>query len=164
MCKKIAYLDIETSYQGAITVIGIHFLGGQTRQLVGPDNTAMNVLDVLGDTSIIKTYNGNRFDLPVIRTRLGVDLNALYAHHDLMYQCWKHKLKGGLKSVEHQLGIGRDTEGVDGMQAMELWAQWETNRDKKSLELLLKYNQEDIENLVEVERKLLAREGKQLTG
>ncbi|MCK5242923.1 ribonuclease H-like domain-containing protein [bacterium] len=162
MRKKTAYLDIETSYQGVITVIGIHFLGDKTHQLVGKDITAMNLLDILNDTAMIKTYNGNRFDLPVIRERLGVDLKALYPHQDLMYQCWKHHLKGGLKAVERQLGVNRDTEGVDGIQAMELWARWQDQGDEKSLQILLKYNREDIENLVEVEKKLLAREGKQL--
>lgn len=158
MLHRIIYLDIETAYDGGITVIGLFRPGRGTLQLVGPDVTALNLLDALSDASVIKTYNGGRFDLPVIKRRLGVDLKALFEHHDLMYLCWRHALKGGLKAVERQLGLARESAGVDGMMAMQLWAAWERNGDSAALKLLLRYNQEDVELLAEVERCLRERE------
>jgi uncharacterized protein YprB with RNaseH-like and TPR domain len=153
-----AYLDIETSYQQLITVSGVYRPGRGTLQLVGPEASAVNLLDILEHVDILKTYNGDRFDLPVIKQRLGLDLKALYGHQDLMYRCWKHKLKGGLKSVERQLGICRVTAGVDGMEAMALWARWQHQADRPALDRLLHYNREDVELLAEVEQRLLERE------
>jgi len=163
MNSKTAYLDIETSYQGNITVIGVHFPSAGTQQLVGAQVSVINLLDLLGNAEIIKTYNGDRFDLPVIKQQLGLDLKSIFLHQDIMYLCWKHQLKGGLKAVEQRLGLVRETEGIDGMQAMALWAAWEETGDRRSLELLLKYNREDIENLVQIEKRLLAKEGEVLS-
>jgi len=149
-----AYLDIETSYQKDITVVGVYRPGKGTFQLVGREVTAVNLLDCLEQVDILKTYNGARFDLPVIRQCLGLDLKSLFDHHDLMHLCWKHKLKGGLKAVEQQLGICRQSQGVDGWQAMELWARWRERGDRGALDMLLLYNREDVELLEEVERRL----------
>lgn len=162
--QNAAYLDIETSYQGQITVVGLHFPGQGTRQLVGDEISAMSVLEALQPAEVIKTYNGNRFDLPVIKQRLGLDLKALFPHEDIMYACWQQQLRGGLKAVERQLGLVRETEGVDGMEAMALWAQWQDCRDRGSLDLLLKYNREDVELLVLVEKRLQERQAQQGNG
>ena len=48
-----------------------------------------------------------------------------------MYDCRKRKLVGGLKGVERTLGIHRDTEGVNGLQAMRLWAAYQSAAMKK---------------------------------
>ncbi|MCD4814327.1 ribonuclease H-like domain-containing protein [bacterium] len=151
---KIGYLDIETSYQGSITIVGVYVPGEGTRQLVGSEVTSANVLEIVAEVGVIKTYNGDRFDLPVIKRRLGLDLKSLYRHEDIMFRCWKHRLKGGLKSVERQLGFVRETEGVDGMQAMSLWAAWIEKQDQPALDLLLHYNREDVEFLEKVDQKL----------
>lgn len=157
---RTVFLDIETSFEGRITVIGLHRAGRGTVQLVGPEVTAPNLLAALGDAELVKTYNGDRFDLPVIRLRLGLDLKALYPHEDVMYRCWRHALKGGLKAVERQLGVARETEGVDGIMAMRLWAAWEQCGDRQALDRLLHYNREDVELLAEVERRLVQREAR----
>ncbi len=162
--QNAAYLDIETSYQGKITVVGIHFPGQGTRQLVGDEISAMSVLEVLQPAGVIKTYNGDRFDLPVIKQRLGLDVKALFPHEDIMYACWRQHLKGGLKAVERQLGLVRETEGVDGMEAMALWSKWQDHQDRRSLDLLLKYNREDVELLVIVEERLQVRQAQQGQG
>lgn len=158
MPQTVGYLDIETSFEGRITVIGLFRPGLGTVQLVGEDITPGRLLDLLAGVDTLKTYNGDRFDLPVIRQRLGVDLKTLFVHEDIMYRCWRHKLKGGLKAVERQLGLVRETEGVDGMQAMHLWARWRQEGDTAALNQLLRYNQEDVELLAQVEKRLLDRE------
>lgn len=140
------YLDIETSWQKTITIIGIYRSGEGTTQLIGPDITRENLLEALDGAERLFTYNGSGFDLPVIRQWLGIDLASHVPHRDLMYDCRKRKLKGGLKGAERALGIHRDTEGVDGLQAMRLWAAYERG-DMEALDLLLRYNKEDCVNL-----------------
>lgn len=134
-------------------MIGVHRSGCEMTQLVGPDVRREALLALLTDVERLYTYNGTGFDLPVIEKSLGVSLGKLLPHRDLMYDCWKRKLKGGLKGVERTLGIHRDTEGVDGLQAMKLWAAYETG-DAEALDLLLRYNKEDCVNLEILAQKL----------
>ena len=149
-----AYLDIETTGLSArdheITVVGLHLCRGDDTelvQLVGIDITADSVLEALEGVSLVHTYNGSRFDLPFIRARLGLDLNGLFPHHDLMYDCWKCDLRGGLKAVERQLGIRRKLPDMDGFQAVRLWWKYVDYFDLDALKTLLEYNGEDVVNL-----------------
>ena len=149
-----AYLDIETSFDGNITVIGILRHGKGFVQLVGDKITLYSIEDALRGMDTICTYNGNRFDLPVIKEVLGLDLRQNFKSCDLMYDCWRLNLYGGLKRVEERLGIVRQSKGIDGMEAMRLWQRYERYQDMDSLNRLLFYNREDIENLVVLEQKL----------
>ena len=63
-----------------------------------------------------------------------------------MYDCWSRNLRGGLKSVERQLGIKRKLKDVDGRGAVELWYEYEAGNEG-ALSKLLKYNEEDLVNL-----------------
>lgn len=148
-----AYLDIETSWEKEITIVGIYKSGCGTTQLIHPAVNRQALLDALEGVEKLVTYNGTGFDLPVIERMLGVALSRTIPHRDLMYDCWKKKLKGGLKGVERTLGIHRDTEGVDGLQAMHLWAAHKKG-NAEALELLLRYNREDCENLEILASKL----------
>jgi uncharacterized protein YprB with RNaseH-like and TPR domain len=149
-----AYLDIETSFSGEITILGIYFSDGRLIQLVEDDVNRDTLLDTLNPTDSIVTYNGSRFDLPVIRNKLDVDLNTHYKCHDLMYDCWKRNLYGGLKKVEAQLGIDRESQGIDGWEAMRLWENYKKKNDQKALTILLHYNRDDVINLATLEKKL----------
>jgi uncharacterized protein len=71
-----------------------------------------------------------------------------------MHDCWAKNLYGGLKKVEMTLGIHRDTEGMNGVDAMKLWEKHHREKDAGALEILLRYNREDIENLEILARKL----------
>jgi uncharacterized protein YprB with RNaseH-like and TPR domain len=141
------YLDIETSFEGVITVVGIYADDRGCIQLVGPQVTEVNLYRALEGLKILCTYNGSRFDLPVIRRRLGADLAAEFESCDLMLECWRFNLKGGLKRVEEQLGIQRWTKGLDGFDAMRLWHRYEATGDGEALATLLEYNREDVVNL-----------------
>lgn len=149
-----AYLDIETTglypEQDSITVIGIYFCDenkGELVQLYGSSLNCATLLKVMEGTDNIFTYNGERFDLPFIRTCLGADLSRMHMHTDLMFDCWKHNLKGGFKSVLRRLGIDRETEGLSGLHAIWLWEQYTMQNDQAALDLLLKYNRDDVVNL-----------------
>lgn len=144
---KLAFLDIETSWSRRITVIGVYRPLHGTRQLVAPDISKASLLELLRGVTTLFTYNGSRFDLPVIESEIGVNLSDRFEHRDLMHDCWKNDLYGGLKRVEQILGIHRDTEGIDGLAAMRLWEQHSRHGDAEALEVLLHYNKEDIENL-----------------
>jgi uncharacterized protein len=156
--KVSAYLDIETSFLGDITIIGIHIPHQPTIQWIRPQLNPALLLESLQGIGILKTYNGSRFDLPVIQRKLGVDLKSLFPHDDLMYRCWKLNLKGGLKSVERQLGLSRASAGVDGLMAMALWDAWERQGNQQALDQLLAYNRDDVELLPYVESALQERE------
>jgi uncharacterized protein len=149
-----AYLDIETTFSGSISVIGIYRPDGGTTQLVGGGVTDLNLYQSLAGVATIITFNGSSFDLPVIRKRLMADLKAEYAHRDLLYVCRKRGLRGGLKLVEQRLGIARETAGISGWDAPRLWSRYETYGDRSALSTLLAYNYEDVVNLAVLEALL----------
>lgn len=158
---KEAYLDIETTGLSPqycqITVVGIHLVNEyETRfiQLVGDDVTAENILQTLEGVSTLYTYNGSRFDLPFIYSRLGTDLCRLLQHCDLMYHCWQNNLYGGFKAVERQLGIKRRLKEVNGYEAVRLWWKYVNDYDEDALATLLEYNKEDVVNLKSLKERL----------
>jgi uncharacterized protein YprB with RNaseH-like and TPR domain len=146
-----AYLDIETSFGREITVIGIFTPPNRVIQLVGEEVNSTNLWNALEGVTQILTYNGARFDLPVIRQVVRLDLNRYFECRDLMFDCRKENLYGGLKKVEEMLGIERLSRGVDGVEAMRLWERFRRYRDEDALRSLLEYNREDIVNLYHLE-------------
>jgi len=146
-----AYLDIETSFGGEITIIGIFCPPERFIQLVGDEVNSTNLWNALDGVSQILTYNGARFDLPVIKRHVRLDLGKYFQCRDLMYDCWKRNLYGGLKKVEEQLGIERASKGIDGMEAMRLWERYRLYGDGEALQVLLAYNRDDVMNLFTLE-------------
>jgi len=158
-----AYLDIETTglswLDAEITVIGAYLVnGGEVRlmQLVGTEITGDNLIKMLKGVRAIYTYNGSRFDLPFINGMLGIDLETMADHHDLMYDCWRCNLFGGFKAVELQLGIPRRLQGINGLDAVLLWQRYQNYGDQDALNLLMEYNKEDIMNLKVLRERLEA--------
>jgi hypothetical protein len=149
-----AYLDIETAFDGSVTVVGIYREGLGTTQLVGAGVYDVALYAALDGVTTIVTFNGSCFDLPVLRKRVYADLKREYAHCDLMYVCRRRGLRGGLKAIERRLGIERETEGISGWDAPRLWQRYESLGDRAALELLLRYNWEDVVNLARLEALL----------
>jgi len=152
--KSESYLDIETTslypFDGIITVIGIYIASEVEEkfiQLVGEEITKNNLLKALEGVEIIYTYNGKGFDLPFIKEHVGIELTECFKHRDLMYDCWNKNLYGGFKKVEEALGIERESKGIDGRIAVDLWHRYKIFGDEESLSSLLKYNKEDVMNL-----------------
>jgi len=159
--KRRAYLDIETNglsrYDCDLTVIGVGLEKGrkiEVIQLIEDDLYEQRLLEVLGGVNEIYSYNGSRFDLLFIEAKLRLDLKQCFKHTDLMYDCWRHDLKGGLKAVERKLGIDRKLKDVDGYVAVQLWWDYVNNGNQQALKNLLKYNEEDVVNLRVLRRKL----------
>ncbi|MHC4131939.1 MAG: ribonuclease H-like domain-containing protein [Planctomycetota bacterium] len=162
--KRRAYIDIETTGLSRrfaeLTVVGVAIEEG-TRchviQLIEKQLNERKLYRALKGVDELYSYNGSRFDLPFIKAKLGVDLKERFKHTDLMYDCWRQGLKGGLKAVEKKLGIKRQLQGVDGWMAVKLWYDYVNNHNKESLVTLLEYNKEDVVNLRVLRRILRAR-------
>lgn len=159
--KLRAYLDIETTGLSRnfsdITIIGIALeKNGKltVTQLLETTLTEKILLMSLSGIDEVYTYNGSRFDLPFIKARFGVDLKKQFNHTDLMYNCWRNNLKGGLKAVERILCIKRNLKDVDGFMAVQLWWEYKNYNDADALRTLLEYNREDIANLRLLREKL----------
>jgi uncharacterized protein YprB with RNaseH-like and TPR domain len=146
-----AYLDIETTFTGSISVIGIYRPDTGTTQLVGGGVSDVNLYDALVGVSTIITFAGSSFDLPVIRKRLYADLRSEFDHRDLLYVCRSRGLRGGLKVVEQRLGIARATAGITGYDAPRLWDRYDMRGEQSALDTLLAYNYEDVVNLALLE-------------
>jgi hypothetical protein len=135
-------------------------------QLIAEDATRERLLLALGGVGRIVTYNGRSlpddvkrtvgFDFPVIAAQLGVVLDKEFEHVDLVPECWKRNLYGGLKEVERKLGLVRTLPGKDGQWATLTWRKFRDSGDRKLLDELLTYNREDVYMLREVELKLQA--------
>lgn len=149
-----AYLDIETSFEQSISVIGVYRPDYGTIQLVGAGVHDINLYQALEGVSTIVTFNGTSFDLPFIKKRLWSDLKSEFEHADLLYICRRRGLRGGLKVVEQRLGIKRESAGISGWDAPRLWSRYDTYGDRQALETLLTYNWEDVVHLAILEALL----------
>ncbi len=146
---RIAFVDIETTGLSPnydyMTVVGIYD-GKKTKTYV----RGIDLDDVVCEFAkydFLVTFNGARFDLPFIKHEYPeIEFNQL--HTDLMYPLRRIGYSGGLKPIERTLGITRseDTTGITGFDAVRLWHEYERG-SADALELLLKYNREDIVNL-----------------
>jgi len=153
---RIAYVDIETTglspEYNDVTCIGLYD-GEKARSYVFGENLDEFASDIEA-YDIVVTYNGKTFDMPFLHRKLGFVLEA--PHVDLVYVSHSVGLKGGLKAVEHKLGIGRaeELEGVDGFMAVLLWTEYQRTGDRRALETLIAYNLTDTINLLTLSRKL----------
>ncbi|HNZ59487.1 MAG: hypothetical protein ILNGONEN_02176 [Syntrophorhabdaceae bacterium] len=149
-----AYLDIETDRHGNICVIGIYIEQRGFIQLYGDDITTDNVETIIRKAKTVVTFNGDVFDLPVIKKYLNLDIKAKANSLDLFKEKKKLGIKGGLKALEKMFGITRKTEGMNGYDAIKLWESYRKYGRDEALNLLLEYNREDVINLISLENCL----------
>jgi uncharacterized protein YprB with RNaseH-like and TPR domain len=148
---RMAFVDIETNGGMApedLTVIGV-FDGRRMTHYVQGDNLD-KFPEALADAAVIVTFFGTGFDLPFLR-RAFPNLAMPQLHVDLCYMLRRLGYRGGLKSIENQMGIRRSnaTTGLSGMDAVRLWQEYRMGR-ARSLETLLAYNAEDVRNMSEL--------------
>ena len=144
----VGYLDIETTGTGSwsqVTVIGLYD-GQRTRTYIAGENLEDFAEDIQA-FSLLVTFNGATFDLPFLR-RLFPDFPPDVLHIDLRFALARLGLRGGLKSIEKQLGLTRDDDlaGLDGYDAVLLW-QAHCAGESGALDILCRYNAADVENL-----------------
>jgi len=148
---SVVFLDIETtgiSFRSPITIVGI-FDGTRMHTLVrGQNLTRVNLEGMLSGASMIVTFNGSSFDVPMIQAQFPGVVPSI-PHVDLRNTLRRLGLTGGLKRIEKELGIERDrrVEYMTGEDAVYLWRLWERQGKKNALDLLIEYNAEDCMNL-----------------
>lgn len=151
--EKTAYVDIETTGlspgQDKITMIGI-YNGNETKTFIRGIDLEEAPVELAKYKQLV-TFNGARFDLMFIEHEFPGFFNHL--HIDLMYPLKKIGYSGGLKRIENTLGINRseETTGISGFDAVRLWHKYEKG-DEEALDILIKYNKEDIVNLEKIIR------------
>ena len=108
--ESVAFLDIETtgiSYRSPITVVGIYD-GVRMHTLVrGQSLTRSNLNGILSAATMIVTFNGLSFDLPMIESQFPGVVPQI-PHVDLKHPLRRLGYAGGLKRIERELDIERD--------------------------------------------------------
>lgn len=162
---KIAFVDIETTglsrWSDQITVLGIY--DGATPHLYIHGQNLEQAHAKLKEFDIVVTFNGKQFDIPFIEQYFAYKYD--FIHLDLRYMLKELGLRGGLKSIEYQLGLGRDSDtyGIDGFEAINLWNQYKRG-NQKALQKLLKYNEQDIINLKPLLEHYIQKKSAELGG
>lgn len=146
--SHILFVDIETEglskEKNDITLIGIYKEG---RYYPFIKNLNLDkALKFLAYTPIWITFGGENFDVPFIKKTFP-QLKTPLIHIDLFFLAKEVGLRGGLKKIEKTLGIVRETEGLNGYDAVKLWRKWVEEKDKNALKKLIIYNKEDVVNL-----------------
>ncbi len=151
---RAAYLDIETDgleRDSLVTVVTVHTVKDTVTLVHGRGLDDGAISDALDGASMLVTFNGSCFDLPVLRESFPA-LDLTLPHLDLRFASRKVGYRGGLKNLEAEIGISRDEgiQGVDGFEAVRLWKRWCGRGDADSLERLTEYNRADTVNLKRV--------------
>jgi uncharacterized protein YprB with RNaseH-like and TPR domain/predicted nuclease with RNAse H fold len=147
--NECVYLDIETtglsSVFDTVTMVGLYD-GRKYRVFVEGDNLR-ELPAQLRDYSVVITFNGAGFDLRFLKLAFP-QLVLPPIHIDLRWITRKLGMKGGLKSIEAQMGLSRDAsvEDFTGYDATVLWAKYMRGQ-KSALEQLIQYNTEDVVHL-----------------
>jgi uncharacterized protein YprB with RNaseH-like and TPR domain len=146
--QRAVFLDIETTANVDISVVGLYANGTMTSLVRGESLTAKRLSDEICRYDLIVTFNGTGFDLPCLRAHFP-NLAIDQPHMDLCFLGRQLGFRGGLKRVEQMIGIERPPalQGIDGWDAVRWWNRWRQSRDASARELLLAYNEADCKNL-----------------
>ena len=157
---RTVFLDIETTGEpagiGHITLVGLYANGHMTTLIHGETLTPDRIEDELSHYDLIVTFFGTGFDLPYLRITFPT-LRIDHAHFDLCFAARRLGLRGGLKRIEHELGLARptDIQGLDGWDAVRLWTAWQNGHTEAGT-LLCLYNEADVRNLEPLAEHLYA--------
>ena len=148
--ERTCFVDIETTglskHRDDITVIGLYD-GKESKTFINGINLRA-FEEEIQKYALIVTFNGALFDLPFIKAKFPSIVFDQF-HVDLRFALKNLGYSGGLKNIERQVGIEResDVSGFTGLDAIRLWKKYKRQDDEKALNLLVKYCIEDIENL-----------------
>ena len=143
------YLDIETtglsSVFDTVTMVGLY--DGRKYKVFVEGNNLQELPAHLRGYPVVVTFNGAGFDLRFLRLAFP-ELALPPIHIDLRWVTRRLGLKGGLKSIEAELGLKRaeSVEGLTGYDATVLWAKY-LRGETGALEQLIQYNTEDVVHL-----------------
>ncbi len=159
--SRVLFLDIETTgigHNDHPTVTG-WCIDGEYNAHVHGDSIADLSADLLRASALV-TFNGVRFDVPVL-LKTYPHLPIPENHIDLMHVFWGLGYKGGLKKIEQDLGIirGEETLGMSGLDAVRFWQLYKETDDQEHLDILTKYNRDDVLNMVHLLAFALSKHG-----
>ena len=149
--SKVRYLDIETTgtrRDSPITVVGVWDGARYDAAVRGFNLTTEKIREMLDGVTLIVTFNGSTFDLPLLKHQFPGSVPEI-PHMDLRFVALKSGFRGGLKDLEMNFGITRpkEVQGMSGEDVVRLWNIYDREHNPKALKLILKYNREDIVNL-----------------
>ena len=147
--NSAAFLDIETTglspQSSIVTLVGILDTDGYHAFVY--DRNLSDLREALEKYDLIVTYNGASFDLPFVEHHFG-SVFKHKAHIDLRFALGRLGLKGGLKSIESRMGVGRPSSlsSLNGYDAVRMWRMW-SRGNEGALQTLIRYNAEDVLSL-----------------
>ncbi len=143
------FLDIETTGLSPVfdTVTLVGLFDGRRYEVFIDGQNLDELPERLKKYSVVVTFNGSGFDLRFLRLAFK-NLQLPPIHIDLRWVTRRLGYRGGLKSIERQLGICRDrsVEDLDGHEATVLWSRY-LRGDESGLRKLIAYNREDVVHL-----------------
>lgn len=155
---EATYFDIETTglswFDSHITVISA-YRKGKVKSFIYDENLD-DFLDLVDDSKLLVSFNGNSFDVPTIERHFNIP-RLVCPHIDLRWVCYHKGFKGGLKDIETQLGLIRppDVQGVDGALAVILWQNY-LQGNQNARDLLIKYCEADAQYTYLVTKTVLS--------
>jgi len=154
-------LDIETTglsaYDNRTTVVGVcgHATGFEPVGLVASDDDFPGRLpEYLAGSDVLITFNGRSFDVPFLARDLAREFLIFPPFHvDLMLVLRRLGERGGLKKIQHRLGMRRDEglQEVDGFMAVKLW-QEHLRGTQGARKTIVRYCLEDVVVLLDLAR------------
>ena len=150
------FLDIETTWDGEITLVGFYSSDTGLVQLLQGDLNKRRLHKELPRNGHLYTYNGHSFDCFHVHKQFGINLRERYDSRDLRWICQRNGITGGQKIIEKRFGFKRKTEGMEGWDAVCLWNDY-LHGDEEALKTLLLYNKEDIKGMIHIKRKLFKK-------
>ena len=154
---EAVYIDIETDgnkKDSRLIAISL-FDSYEAKTMIRDVNLDIDALRVyLSHFKYIISFNGSCFDTPFINRRYQ-NMFPDVPHMDLRFLCAQLGLKGSLKEVENMIGITREglVSRVKGGDPSLLWRMLKGSSDPYYLDLLVRYNQEDVINLQPLAKK-----------
>jgi uncharacterized protein YprB with RNaseH-like and TPR domain len=165
--SRILYMDIETTgtsaYYGYATMVGLYRNGRMSTLIHGASLSGARLQDELDQADLLVTFFGSAFDVPYLKAAFP-EIRFDLPHFDICFAARGLGLQGGLKHIEREFDIERDSDVglLDGWEAVKLWHRWRAG-DSNALDLLTRYNQADTQNLEALAEilypQLLARYG-----
>jgi uncharacterized protein YprB with RNaseH-like and TPR domain len=162
---RAAFIDVETtglSRHSCHASVIAAFHKGQMHSFVYGENLD-DFLLLVDDAGLLVTFNGNCFDIPFLERTFNLPKIGR-PHVDLRWIAWHEGYRGGLKSIERQLGIRRPPhiEGIDGFEAVDLFFQWQRG-DASSRHRLVSYCRADVCSTYLIAERILVEHGCRMT-
>ena len=129
-----------------MTVVGLYRQGHMRTLIHGDSLTQGAIQEELDQADLLITFFGTVFDMPIYKPASPACKSGF--HFDLCFAARRVGLRGGLKSIEKDLNIARESDllDLDGMEAVRLWHQSRAGNDA-ALDQLVRYNAADTRNL-----------------